>query len=313
MPSTLTHYIFNKGLVSDLKYEDIFLLGGQGADVFFFYGYNFVKRENVKEIRRIGEKIHQINPDVLYHKMLSYAHNQSKENKDLLISFIRGFMYHYALDRTIHPYVFYNTGFPYTNKKYSYYHSKFESILDTLLSEKYDCKISTRKAIKTNLNSVKVCSKMLCAVLNEYFNIDLLKENTYYLAYKDFRMVRLVIDSKYGIKKWLLNLFLEKSTINAICQPRKVKDNDKYDYLNISNKEWINPCDGNTCNLSIEELFDIAKMECRIIDTIIHNYKDNIVTQRKITKYTNNINHDGRSLELYMTYFKIIWSNKKEE
>ena len=105
MPSTLTHYVFNKQLINDHKYEDIFLLGGQGADVLFFYGYNLFKRNNVKSIRDIGAKIHQINPDKLYMKMLSYTFLKQAEEKEILLNFTRGFMYHYALDRNIHPYV----------------------------------------------------------------------------------------------------------------------------------------------------------------------------------------------------------------
>ena len=57
----------------------------------------------------------------------------------------------------------------------------------------------------------------------------------------------------------------------------------------------------------MKDLLDKAILDTRIIDGIIYNYKDNIVTQRKISKFTANINHDGRNLDNYMTYFKIIW------
>ena len=309
MPSTLTHYIFNKKIIKDEKYADIFLLGGQGADVFFFYGYNIVKRKNIKEIRQIGANIHQINPDKLYMSMLSYAFSKNGEEKEILINYIRGFMYHYALDRLIHPYVFYNTGFPYTNKKYNYYHGKFESILDTLLAKENDCNISTRKSIKTKKHHVKICSEMISTVVNDYFNINLLKENSFYNAYKDFRFVRLIIDSKYGIKKALFETFLKESTINAICQPKKV--DDEYDYMNIQHNIWIDPSSGDSKTESVNDMFYNAYLDCRIIDNIIYNFKDNVVTQRKITKFTNNINHDGRCLDKFMTYFKIIWKDEK--
>ena len=242
MPSTLTHYIFNKPLAKDEKYRDIFLLGGQGADVLFFYGYNLLKRENAKEIREIGTLLHQINPDIIYMKMLTYAFNKQGEEKEILVNFIRGFMYHYALDRNIHPYVFYNTGFPYTDKRYNVYHSKFESILDTLLSKEYDCKRSTRSVLKASKNHVKVCSKMLSEILNNYFNIDFFNENSFYIAYKDFRFVRLMVDSKFGIKKAIFTAFLKNSVIDNISQPKKVRD--CYDYLNKSKSTWINPTSG---------------------------------------------------------------------
>ena len=78
MPSTLTHYIFNKGLVSDLKYEDIFLLGGQGADVFFFYGYNFVK---IKNKMLVGDEVELITPNEQF--ITKVESIKSKDGDDL--------------------------------------------------------------------------------------------------------------------------------------------------------------------------------------------------------------------------------------
>ena len=307
MPSTLTHYIYNNQFDIDKKYKDIFLLGGQGADVFFFYGYNFSKRENSAQIREIGAKIHQINPDKLYMEMLSYAFEKKDEEKNILLNFIKGFMYHYALDRLVHPFVFYNTGFPYTNKKYNANHGRFESILDTLLMQEYNCHISTRRSIKASKNKILICSNMLAKVLNDYFEIEYLKPNTYYNAYCDFRFVRLLVDSKYGVKKFFFNTFMKDSTINNISQPKKVSDDNIYDYLNKKHYVWIHPTSGCAKTQSIDDLFKEAQLDCRIIDNIIYNFKTNIVTQRKLSKFTSNVNHDGKNLDMNMTYFKIIW------
>ena len=57
----------------------------------------------------------------------------------------------------------------------------------------------------------------------------------------------------------------------------------------------------------MKDLFYKAEEDTRVIDNIIYNFKDNLVTQKKITKFTNNINHDGRDLDKNMTYFKVIW------
>ena len=306
MPSTLTHYVFNKELVKNDKHKNIFLLAGQGADTFFFYGYNIVKRENAKKVRQFGYDLHAIDPSKLYMSMLRYAYSKQGEEKEILINFIRGFMYHYALDRNVHPYVFYNTGFPYTNPVYNENHGKLESIIDTLLMKEYGYKNSTRSVIKANKKEIRICSKMFSYVARDLFHLDYIKEDSYYKAYKDFRFVRLIVDSRYGVKKGLFNTFLKHSSINNISQPRKVDDSK--DYLNKSHREWRNPTSGKIENASINDLFTRAKEDCRVIDTILYNYKDNIVTQRKMDKFTNNINHDGRDLNGYMTYFKSIFN-----
>lgn len=309
MPSTLTHYIFNKDLIKDDKYKNIFLLAGQGADTFFFYGYNLLKRENAKKIRDFGYLIHSIDPSDLYMTMLRYAYTKDNSEREILLNFIRGFMYHYALDRNVHPFVFFNTGFPYTNKIYNESHGKFESILDTLLLKEYKLNNSTRSVLKANKNEIKLCSKMFKYVASNLFNIDYIEDDTYYKAYKDFRFVRLIADSRFGLKKKLFNTFLKHNSINIISQPKKVDDNK--DYLNVSNKEWRNPTSGKIETASLYDLFNKAREDCRIIDTILYNYKDNIVTKRKMDKFTNNINHDGRDLDGYMTYFKNIFEGEK--
>ena len=127
-------------------------------------------------------------------------------------------------------------------------------------------------------------------------------------AYKDYRFARLLLDSKYGVKKTIFNKFFNKSLINVISQPHKVKDDSQYDYLNKEHKEWVVPSTGEVSNSSVRDLFFKAEEDTRIVDTIIYNFKDNFVTQKKITKFTNNINHDGRDLDKTMTYFKVIWS-----
>lgn len=313
MPSTLTHYVFNKQLIKDDKYRDIFLLGGQGADVFFFYGYNIAKRENGKKIRKLGFDIHKLSPQDIYFEMLKYAFSKSSEEKEILINFTRGFMYHYALDRTLHPYVFYNTGFPYTTPVYNRNHGNFESILDTLLMKEYGETISTRRAIKANKKQIQLCSIMLSEVLKKVLNVEIINDESYYKSYKDFRFVRLIIDSKYGVKKSIFNCLLKNNSINIASQPHKVKDDELYDYLNKNHKTWVIPATGNKSNFSVKDLFEKAKEDTRIIDTIIYNFKDNLVTKRKIEKFVNNINHDGHDINESMTYFKVIWNKEQND
>ena len=311
MPAALTHYVFSNNLVKNDKYKDIFLLGSQGADTLFFYGYNISKRVNKKEISDFGFYIHRINPSDLFFKMLAYAFKQEKETKEMLIEFTRGFMYHYVLDRTIHPYVFYNTGFPYTNETYKLNHGFFEGSLDRALMNEYGYKVSNRRAIKANSKYVKLCSSMLSEVCNELMGKETLYKDSYYKAYQDFRLVRLFLDSKYGVKKAIFNKFLHDTPINTMSQPSKI--NDDIDYLNNSNNRWLNPTTGKESNESIKDLFKKAELDSRVVDTIIYNYKENIVTKRKLDKFVDNINHDGMLLDSNMRFFKNIYKQNSSD
>ena len=77
--------------------------------------------------------------------------------------------------------------------------------------------------------------------------------------------------------------------------------------MNYNKSEWMNPTSGIKSNESVKELFKRAEEDTRIIDTIIYNFKENIVTRRKLDKFTNMINHDGKPLNSNMRYFNLIY------
>ena len=141
MPSILTHYYFINDCINEnypfLENEkDIACLGAQGTDPFYFYG-NLLKRLDKKEINDFASLIHNDNPFELYKHFIETANKEKGVNRDFLFSYIFGLLNHYVLDRTIHPYVFYSTGF---DKSYLEDHQKFE----TNMEEKFEKKLSKR-------------------------------------------------------------------------------------------------------------------------------------------------------------------------
>ena len=86
------------------KNKDPFLLGAQGPDILFFYKmlnpFNKSKMPN-----KLGEEIHQIRVYDFLKSILSI----SKEAGKTSLSWLLGFLCHYATDCTIHPYVYATT------------------------------------------------------------------------------------------------------------------------------------------------------------------------------------------------------------
>ena len=71
MPASLVHYTFIKENVNNEdKYYLETRLGGQGPDVFFFYGYSFSKRENRKQVNNFGTYLHHIDISHAYTKLI---------------------------------------------------------------------------------------------------------------------------------------------------------------------------------------------------------------------------------------------------
>lgn len=316
MPSILTHYGFNKELYDTNNVflkdnEDIYLLGAQGPDPFFFYGLvPFLKLKNGKDIREYGSKLHKMDPSKAFSYFFEYA-NKS-EHKDILYAYILGAGLHYILDRKIHPYVFYKTGFSDDKKMKKIYfvdHTLFETNMDVLLiNDKYkDIKVKPKESILTREDKVLIVSEMYGKLAKEILNISLIDEKSFYDSYKHMITIEKVLYSPHSIKKKTIGALLKNTPVNTMMHPLKVKDDDVIDYLNLRKSEWIDPASGTIFNKSIYDLIEEAKMTSLEWLRIVNEaYGDNIITQ-DIDKFTNKYIYDGYVVGEKMKKFKNVY------
>ena len=314
MPSDLVHYTFVKeNIANDDKFYRLTALAGQGPDVFFFYGYNFKKRQNGPQIRRFGTLLHHTDIAPLYNHLLEYANNS--EHKDMLYAFIKGLFIHYLVDRNCHPYIFYRTGFsddPQLSKYYSFQHVWFESILDFEFSKSHGTYRSSVKNIRCKKEEVKEVSKMFYD-LAQFMNIKEINEDSYYLGYKDMKLVKKIAFSRFGIKKSLFKLFLKNNTLNALSMPCSDKKYRKYDIMNVNKNEWKDCVNGGTRSESFEELFNNAKKELFVLNTILEkSYNgENVLDDLKL--FVNEIDHDGFNYKAKKQYFELFIEGKEKQ
>lgn len=318
MPSVLTHYGFNKELFDNsiefLKdNEDIYLVGAQGPDPFFFYGINpFLSAKNSKVIRLFGNKLHKMDPSKMFEFFLDYA-DKSKD-KDILYSYILGAVLHYILDRKIHPYVFYKTGFSDDNKmkkKYFADHTLFETHIDVLLmNDRYKkYKVRTIDSIKCDEDKIEIVSEMY-----EQFSKNVLKENmvdddSFTDAYKHMCNIEKVLYSKYGVKKILANLLVKNTPLNTMMHPRTIKDDESVDYLNKKKNKWKDPATCTVYEKSLYELIDEAREESLLwINLLKDSYNSRKINLKNFTK---GFIYDGYLEGSKMKEFKSVY--KKEE
>ena len=119
---------FSHGIVAEIIYEKLnseykskissmqaYLLGAQGGDVFFAY--------NIKPTKaNLGRSLHRKNAVYLFNQLIQGN-----------LSYAAGFATHYALDFTLHPFVYdYERG-----KRSPLAHTKFENDLGLFISRKY--------------------------------------------------------------------------------------------------------------------------------------------------------------------------------
>ncbi len=309
MPASLTHFTFVKNNTSINEYSSLCYLGGQGPDVFFFYGYTYKKRNNPKIVQNFGGLLHHCDIAPCYLYLIDYA-NKS-EHKDMLFAFIEGLFAHYILDRNVHPYVFYRTGFTSNleeKNKYLLSHVGFETILDVVYSKKMSTFRNPKKCIKCPKKWVKVVSEMF-ASLAKQLNYDGIDKNTYYLAYLDMNTALGALYSPLGIKKAYLNKFKHLSMANAMSMP---KSTTKYTYIDVLNEKksaWASVVDNTPHHESVDELIFNASKELDYIKELLFEAQKNKDIKADLNKFVHNINHDGIDNAASMKYFILCWEH----
>lgn len=298
MPALFTHNTFiEKNTDQKDKYAKVRALGGQGPDVFFFYGYSLVKRKKKSQRRYFGTYLHHINIADAYSFLLEYAAKQ--EEREMLYAYLKGVLMHYVMDRNCHPYIFYRTGFATESDSkvevdtYMNFHVKFEATLDTIYAKRNKTFKHPRRFIKCPKKQVKVISKMFYD-LAKYLKYDDIDEFTFYTSYKDLVFVESILYSPLGIKKFFIHhSFLNNSFVDCMMSPNKTKPFEKYDILNLQNSVWKDCVTGVERTESFEDLVENCKKELKIVDILIEKASNKENIRDEMTKFINNIDHDG--------------------
>ena len=109
MPAYSTHYIFAKELKEEIENciefklnNAALFIGTQGPDIFF--DHRILPWMIGKSMRKIGSLLHRAKPSDILDKMREYIN--LSESKGIAKSYAAGFILHYALDRSCHPYVY---------------------------------------------------------------------------------------------------------------------------------------------------------------------------------------------------------------
>lgn len=120
MPRAITHYLFAMDCLKSLNKDtqnmiknnlDMYILGSQGPNLFDYYNdLSFMNRKNMSKISYL---VHNKEVNLFFNNMLMFCNNTSIEYllndsqfKDISLSYIYGFLSHYILDKTCHPYIY---------------------------------------------------------------------------------------------------------------------------------------------------------------------------------------------------------------
>ena len=303
MPAAMTHYIHAEAVIKALDKRGIntdvkmVLWGAQGPAIMYFH--RAMPYQLGKSLRRVGSMLHKSGPERLISTMAELCRDEYSD----VVSYAYGFLCHYALDRTAHPYV-YAMQEKYAEKEkikynHSYIHNLIEHNIDIIILK--DAKslrpadVNIDNVLSTDNNIIKRQSELLNAALSAIMPKRKIKTGKIEQAFYDMhRNTKTMID--HGVKKRFV-LFLEKILHTGPVLSSLIEGEESdgmMDYMNLSKESWKNPFDkaGRSYNDNFYEVLDRAVSDAVNLILKFIEYKggrfdgsitDNITFNRGIT------------------------------
>jgi len=317
MPATITHAYFTKD-VYDVLPEEIqnkidlnrFKMFGQSVDALQFY--NLFSILPGKSIRKLHHYFHDNNTRDFFINLIRYIKTNNLDNDKDVCSFLAGFICHYVLDSTVHPYVIYKTGkFDKHDKntyKYNNVHAFMESFIDNdMVMRRENINPYTYKIGKECFYLDKFSHKLdktIDFAFNKTFNVDNMSK-IYYKSLKQMKNALVIFRrDPIGIKKdiyKLVDTITPKSCYRFEAISYHYPLVDKHNFLNSNNKLWRNP---TTYSITSHESF---------VDLYLKSVKE---AQLLICSSFDYINGSKVKLEELFTnksyYSGLDCNNKKE-
>lgn len=308
MPGYNTHYIFGINSYRNLPdcqikksiylNQGVYSLGLQGPDLFFYYLPNVIMNDE-----NLGSIMHNYRVNLFFKNMLDEL-NSISDYKDFstFSAYLSGFIAHYTLDYSTHPYIYSMTGYT-TNKNNladNYYHThfQFESDIDMELINRYAGKqpstFVSSSAFKFTHHQVSVIAEHLSRCINKtypYLNTLIKPLSVQAAIYSIKAEAKMLQKCKKPAKEFIMKLE-SHGKFHALVSPLILLDGGivSKDCLNLAHNTWINPWDKSIYSEdSFLQLLDKARET--LLDSLILLDK-NTDPALKMVNYNNNYYND---------------------
>jgi len=260
MPGMISHYLCGELTAKQLegtkvgtliqKHREIYNLGTQGPDFFFYYLPCMLK----PKLYMLGNKIHTSNVNDFFRSLLINALRLKGDERASAIAYICGYITHYTLDANTHPYIYYQSGFKTKDDSksklhYSIQHRDFETKVDTLMLKLIVNAEPAGKRlwqlIHVDRNQAHAATKVISRGLGQVYDVKLKKKQIYSAMSSMITLTR-VLQSNSGKRKLLLGAvegltMPEKGYLSSLIHDQYV--DDTRDHLNLQGNPWVHPSD----------------------------------------------------------------------
>ena len=274
MPAFSTHYIFAKEMMPMVKEtadfevnENAVFIGTQGPDIFFFHR-NFPWQRG-KSKRAVGSAFHRAKFGNVLNDFRAYC--ETSEEAQIAKSYVLGFILHYALDSTCHPYVYSiqdSMTAKYPSLNHHAAHNIIELSIDSVMLHNYYCIRWPKKFETVNLFNFTDIEKAEIARVFESAGAEIapLKFSAHdaEVAIEDTKSVQKTLYDPKNIKEniikpleTLAGPFTGNFRLSAFLRTDDLENAQKY--VNINHGVWASPYSGEKSSKSFYDLFDDAK------------------------------------------------------
>jgi hypothetical protein len=241
-------------------------------------------------VDKIAGVIHHHKTKAFLETFIKKAKNKSKEVQ----GFVLGFLCHYALDSTAHPYIFHVTGnYSKKTKHYRGNHLRLERGIDTLLIKEKGLNPKYYR-VNNHFPLRELSSDLVSTFTNVMKSVYSLKDVglLYAQGYKDFvNNFKYMVYDPTGFKKVVYTV-VDAFTTGSLSYKRISfkTDVDDFDIMNRENNTWLHPVTGEEHTESFDDLYDIAKQKAlNLIKGTLEYFNSN---DESVFKLIENISYD---------------------
>ncbi len=301
MPGLISHYICGEAVLNTLdetrkkpieKYRQIYNVGTQGPDIFFYYLPGIVR----KHTRDLGTKMHKTNTGLFIKSQIEHVKSLKGEERDAALSYLCGYLSHYALDYNSHPYIYYNTGFRKNgikDMKYSFHHRNFETAIDVLLLKLFKGEKPADKKLWQLISVKKKQSmsvvKMLSHSIDKAYSVQI-QQTQVFMAIQFMVYLTRLMQSRHGRRKNLLslaeNLFLGEHVYSALIHSQEIDDD--FDYLNLKKRTWHLPWNKEENDKSFPEMYNKAVEDASMMINKLFLYLEGSISIDELNSVVGN-------------------------
>lgn len=278
MPSICTHYLFTQDLTPLLQemelgfvlQKDALFWGSLGPDPLLFHRLLVPGRS----LHRLGSLLHQRDATNLLEGMRTYlTQHLPPADRDFAFSYCTGFLLHYALDRTAHPYVYAMQETLLREKKIRYLikgilHNRIETNLDTVTLERWQKGSAHRLSTAALLSAqpalldaiAPILAFLIAKVSSQPVSVRRCRR-----AFLDMRLVERLLHDPRGWKYRCMKIlevpffWLGPAVTTMIRTPAP---DGYWDYANADARPWESPfAPGVIRHESFFEIYDQAKAD----------------------------------------------------